>query len=116
MAKKNKLTQNQQLFKKEQQRLKRAVSRAEKKGYIFDNDFIPEMPKRVTKKALKRIQDFKTPQIYYHAEKLDVNTGELIKGKTARKLEKQQASKKAQETRRRNKEDYTQQRVPNYSR
>ena len=56
MAKRKKQTENQKAYQKERRRLLQAVHRAEKQGYIFTEDIIPEMPKRVTKKQLENIQ------------------------------------------------------------
>ena len=52
MAKRKKKTENQKAYQKERRRLLQAVRRAEKQGYIFPEDIVPELPKRVTKKQL----------------------------------------------------------------
>lgn len=101
MAKKRKLTPLQVMYKKEVDRIKRAVKRAEKKGYIFEEDVIPKIPKRVTKQAVERVKKYKTPDIYKKAQKLDYETGELTKGTVARKQERSEASKKGWEERKR---------------
>lgn len=48
------MTKNQEAYKKELKRIKAAAKRYEKQGYIFDA--LPQMPKRVTAKALKEIR------------------------------------------------------------
>jgi hypothetical protein len=75
--KKKKLTTNQQAFKKEQQRLKRAQKRLEKKGYYFTENLIPDMPKRVTTKALEEIKSITTAHLKRHSVWVDPSTGEL---------------------------------------
>ena len=50
MANRKKQTENQKAYQKERRRLLQAVRRAEKQGYIFPEDIVPELPKRVTKK------------------------------------------------------------------
>lgn len=105
--KRNKLTPNQTAYKKELDRIKRAVRRAEKKGYTVDTSFIPETPKRVSKQAIQRLKNFKGGQVYEHATKLDKATGELVKGVDIRKKERSEAAKRGWETRRRKKRGLT---------
>lgn len=72
-----KYTPMQELFRHEQERLRRAISREFRKtGVELDPDLIPQMPKRVTKKALENIkeikpQDLRTESKYYDPEDLD---------------------------------------------
>lgn len=100
MAKKKKPTQLQLDYSKQVKRLKQAIRRAEKRGYIIPDDIIPEKPKRVTRKTVERLKKIKTEELYAKAEKLDIETGELIPGETARKLERSEAAKKGARTRR----------------
>lgn len=97
MAKK--LTQLQLDYKKQVKRLKQAVRRAEKRGYIVPENVIPKQPKRITKKSVERLKKITTDEIYSKSEKLGFETGELIPGKVARKQERSEAAKKAAKTR-----------------
>lgn len=97
MAKK--LTQLQLDYKKQVKRLKQAVRRAEKKGYIVPENVIPKQPKRITKKSVERLKKITTKEIYSKSEKLDIETGELIPGEVARKQERSESAKKAAKTR-----------------
>ena len=97
MAKK--LTQLQLDYKKQVKRLKQAVRRAEKRGYIVPENVIPKQPKRITKKSVERIKKITTKEIYSKSEKLDFETGELIPGEVGRKQERSEAAKKAAKTR-----------------
>lgn len=97
MAKK--LTQLQLDYKKQVKRLKQAVRRAEKRGYIVPENLIPKQPKRITKKSVERLKKITTDEIYSKSEKLDFETGELIPGKVARKQERSEAANKAAKTR-----------------
>ena len=99
MSKKKKQTPLQLEHKKQVKRLKQAIARAEKRGYIFPEDIIPEKPKRITRKTVERLKKIKTTELYAKAEKLDIETGELIPGTEARKQERSEASKKAARTR-----------------
>ncbi len=97
MAKK--LTQLQLDYKKQVKRLKQAVRRAEKRGYIVPENVIPKQPKRITKKSVERLKKITAKEIYSKSEKLDFETGELIPGEVARKQERSESAKKAAKTR-----------------
>lgn len=79
--KKVKKSANQIAYKKELSRIKRGIKQAEKRGYFVDSSLIPEMPKRVTKKALEKIKQIKPKDIYSQGEWLDISTGELVPAK-----------------------------------
>ena len=64
MAKRKKRTENQKAYQKERRRLLQAVRRAEKQGYIFPEDVVPQLPKRETTKQLENIQTIKPKQVY----------------------------------------------------
>lgn len=99
MAKKKKPTQLQLDYKKQVNRLKKAVKRAEGRGYIVPDNIIPERPKRITRKSVERLKKITTNDIYAKSEKLDLETGELIPGEVARKQERSEAAKKSAKTR-----------------
>lgn len=99
MASRKKLTPYQQEYKKQINRLKRAVKRAEKKGYVFEENVVPEMPKRVTAKSLEKIKQTKPKELYKKAEWIDIDTGETMSGVERRKYERQVATERAKTTR-----------------
>jgi hypothetical protein len=103
MAKRNKQTENQKAYQKERRRLLQAVRRAEKQGYIFPEDIVPELPKRVTKKRLEKIQKTKPKQLYKKAEFVFQETGEIVPAEQRKQEVKQEAIRKAKETRKRKK-------------
>lgn len=103
MAIRKKKTENQKAFQKERRRLLQAVRRAEKQGYIFPEDIVPELPKRVTKKRLEKIQKIKPKQLYKKAEFVYKETGEVVPAEQRKQEVKQEAIKKAKETRKRKK-------------
>lgn len=107
MAKKKKQTENQKAFKKERSRLLQAIRRAEKQGYIFPEDIVPELPKRVTKKQLENIQKIKPKQLYKKAEFVYQETGETVPAEQRKQEVKQEAISKAKETRKRKKKTST---------
>ena len=103
MAKRKKQTENQKAYQKERRRLLQAVRRAEKQGYIFPEDVVPELPKRVTKKRLENIQKIKPKQLYKKAEFVYQETGEIVPAEQRKQEVKQEAIIKAKETRKRKK-------------
>lgn len=107
MAKRKKLTENQKAYQKERRRLLQAVRRAEKQGYIFPEDIVPELPKRVTKKQLEKIQKAKPKQLYKKAVFVYQETGEIVPAEQRKQEVKQEAIKKAKETRKRKKKTST---------
>lgn len=94
-----KLTPNQQAYAKEVNRLKLAVRRLEKRGYRFSDDIIPQMPARVTKTAIQRLQETTTRHLYAEATALDEDTGEIISGTEKRHIERRESAMKAVATR-----------------
>ena len=103
MAKRNKRTENQKAYQKERKRLLQTVRRAEKQGYIFPEDIVPELPKRVTKKQLEKIQKTKPKQLYKKAEFVYKETGKVVPAEQRKQEVKQEAIRKAKETRKRKK-------------
>lgn len=95
-----KRTTLQQQFQKERKRLQQAVRRANKRGYEFPENIVPELPKRVTKQSLQRIQSTKPADLYKKSTWVDYSTGEILQGETARKLERQAVALRSAETRR----------------
>lgn len=100
--KKNKLTKNQIAFKKQVTRIKNFIRRATKRGYEFNDNVIPTMPKRVTKKSIEKIKNIKPKDLYSKASYLDKSTGEMVSGSIGRKIERNLSSQKAKETRKNN--------------
>ena len=78
MAKRKKRTEKQKAFQKERRRLLQTVNRAKKQGYIFPENIVPSLPKRVTKKSLQRIQNLKSQDLYKKAQYLYEETGEIV--------------------------------------
>lgn len=103
MANRKKLTENQKAYQKERRRLLQAVRRAEKQGYIFPEDVVPDLPKRVTKKRLENIQKIKPKDLYKKAEFVYEETGEIVPAEQRKQEIKQEAIKKAKETRKKEK-------------
>lgn len=93
MSKKHRKTANQESWNKEIKRLKQFVRRAEKRGFSFSEDIIPDKPQRVTKKAIERLKKLNPKEIYKQAT-YTTESGEKITGTEGRFLERSRASKK----------------------
>lgn len=100
MAKtKPKLSANQAAWKKEAERIKRFIKRAEKRGYKFEENIVPAMPKRVTQAQLTKIKKL-TPEMLYRKATYTISGTQMqVSGEEGRKRERQQAYIKAQATR-----------------
>lgn len=76
--KKKKKTQNQIEFEKQLKRIKQAMYRAEKKGYVFDKSaIIPKKPSKITKKHLSELQKI-TPKVLREQKAIIKPTGYTI--------------------------------------
>lgn len=74
-----KFTPMQEAFRKEQKRLLRAIQREYRKtGVELDRDLIPQMPNRVTKKALQDIKNIKSRDLRKESQFVDYETGEIL--------------------------------------
>lgn len=86
MAKK--LTQTQKEYRKQRRRVQQAVKRLEKIGYIFDENVVPKIPKKITKASVQRLAKI-TPEKL--REKSEYIIGEeVVKYKTHKKEIKQE--------------------------
>ena len=92
-------TINQQLWSKEVRRIRNFIKRASKRGFEFDANIIPEMPKRVTKKALQELRRQTTPNRLYMQATYHLASGQTTTGLRGRQIERQAAARKAARTR-----------------
>lgn len=106
MAKRSsrKLTANQREYAYQVKRIKQAISRAEKRGYRFTNDVLPQKPKRITQKEIQKLKNIKGDKLYEKATYLNQETDEVVTGIEGRKLERQESARKGAETRKRKKQ------------
>lgn len=58
------LTPNQKEWEKELNRIQRFISRATNRGFIFEENIIPEKPKRITKKRLQALKSLRGKKLY----------------------------------------------------
>lgn len=101
MAKKK--SEIQQEYKKERNRIQRFIKRAEKRGYIFEDNILPKIPKRITKSSVARLKKLKPDTLYRKALfGGEATQGEIVTGLEGRKAERSQRAKKSQQTRKAN--------------
>ena len=102
-----KITKKSQLLKeynKERNRIKRFIRNAEKRGYVFEPNLIPPMPKTITSGSIRRLSKIRPAQLYNKAYAISAVTGQPITVKQRKKEIREEASRKAWETRRRKKD------------
>lgn len=106
-----KITKKSQLLKdynKERNRIKSFIRNAEKRGYVFEPNLIPPKPKTITSGSIRRLSKIRPAQLYNKAYAISAVTGQPITVEQRKREIRQEASRKAWETRRRkkDKEDY----------
>lgn len=102
-----KITKKSQLLKeynKERNRIKRFIRNAEKRGYVFEPNLIPPKPKTITSGSIRRLSKIKPAQLYNKAYAISAVTGQPITVAQRKKEIREEASRKAWETRRRQKD------------
>lgn len=106
-----KITKKSQLLKdynKERNRIKRFIRNAEKRGYVFEANLIPPKPKTITAGSIRRLSKIRPAQLYKKAYAISAVTGQPITVEQRKREIRQEASRKAWETRqmKKDKEDY----------
>lgn len=104
-------TKKSQLLKeynKERNRIKRFIRNAEKRGYVFETNLLPPEPKTITSGSVRRLSKIRPAQLYNKAYAISAVTGQPITVEQRKREIREEASRKAWETRRRKKdqEDY----------
>lgn len=102
-----KITKKSQLLKeynKERNRIKRFIRNAEKRGYVFEPNLIPPKPKTITSGSIRRLSKIRPAQLYNKAYAISAVTGQPITVEQRKREIKEEASRKAWETRRRKKD------------
>ena len=84
-------------YAKQRKRLKQAIRRAEKQGFIFPEDILPKKPKRITKASVRRLAKITPVLIRQKGKFLIEETGEIIPVKGNKAVIKQEITRKKQE-------------------
>lgn len=108
MGKTTKKSQFLKEYNKERNRIKRFIRNAEKRGYVFEPNLLPPKPKTITSGSVRRLSKIRPAQLYNKAYAISAVTGQPITVEQRKREIREQAARKAWETRRRKKdeEDY----------
>lgn len=108
MGKTTKKSQLLKEYNKERNRIKRFIRNAEKRGYVFEPNLIPPRPKTITAGSVRRLSKIRPAELYNKAYAISAVTGQPITVKQKKREIREEAARKAWETRRRKKdqEDY----------
>lgn len=101
MAKRNsKQTPNQREYAKQVKRIKQFIRRAEKRGYQFSENVLPQKPKKVTQASIRKLAQLTPEKLYQKAVYGgEITGGEIVKGEEGIKLERKVRGQKAAQTR-----------------
>ena len=99
--------------KKSQQlkRIRRFISRAEKRGYRFETEF----KNQLTELSTQKLKNLTPKKLYEKSQAISEETGKVITGTERRKEERKEVARKAQETRRKHKAEREQREYYEYS-
>lgn len=83
-------------YMRERRRVQSFLRRAKKRGYVFGDDVLPDIPKRITEASVRRLQRLTPAALYKKALYVtDATTGEVVGGLEGRAIERSRAAKKA---------------------
>ena len=100
MAKRVKQTPAERAYSKQVKRIKQFIRRAEKRGYQFSEDVLPQRPKRVTQSSVRKLAKLTPEKLYQKAVYGGLaSEGEIVPAIEGVKLERSLRAKKAAETR-----------------
>ena len=99
MAKKRKQTETEKLYSKQLKRIKQFIRRAEKRGFVFKEDIIPQKPKKVTKASVRKLEKLTAEKLYKKSLYVEESTGEIEEAQKRLKEERKQRARKAAKTR-----------------
>lgn len=104
MGKTTKKSQLLKEYNKERNRIKRFIRNAEKRGYVFEPNLLPPRPKTITSGSVRRLSKIRPAQLYNKAYAISAVTGQPITVEQRKREIRQEASRKAWETKRRKKD------------
>lgn len=104
MGKTTKKAQLLKEYNKERNRIKRFIRNAEKRGYVFEPNLIPPKPKTITSGSIRRLSKIRPRELYKKAYAISAVTGQPITVEQRKREIREEATRKAWETRRRKKD------------
>lgn len=100
MAKRHKKTPTERAYSKQVRRIKQFISRAEKRGFHFNENVLPKRPNRITQASVRKLAKLTPEKLYQKAEYAGSATyGEVVSGVKGIRLERSLRAKKSAETR-----------------
>ena len=114
MAKKkaSKLSQTRKEYNKQRKRVQSFLSRARKQGYIFDENILPRIPKKITKASVSRLEKLTPKELYKKAVYISRETGEIETPEGHKKRIRKEAKVKEKEIKARKKQAQKKQEYP----
>lgn len=109
--KKKQLTPLEIEYKKQRSRIQSFLSKGRKKGYIFAENALPKIPKKIKLESVERLRKITPETLYKKAVYVSRETGEMETPQEHRKQVRKQAIEKAKATKARKKK---QQKKPAY--
>ena len=104
MGKTTKKSQLLKEYNKERNRIKRFIRNAEKRGYVFEPNLLPPKPKTITSGSVRRLSKIRSADLYNKAYAISAVTGQPITVNQRKREIREEAARKAWETRRRKKD------------
>ena len=96
---KAKLTPNQRAYAHQIKLLQKRIATAEKSGFRFFENVVPQTPDRIYKRDIERVKEIRGNRLYASATALNEETGEIVSGIEGAKLKRKESAKKGQQTR-----------------
>ena len=99
MAKRHKKTPTERAYSKQVRRIKQFISRAEKRGFHFNENVLPKRPNRITQASVRKLAKLTPDKLYEKAEYAGtLSYGEIVPSIEGLKLERSVRANKAKET------------------
>lgn len=99
MAKRHKKTPTERAYSKQVRRIKQFISRAEKRGFHFNENVLPKRPNRITQASVRKLAKLTPDKLYEKAEYAGtLSYGEIVPSIEGLKLERLARAKKGAET------------------
>ena len=99
MAKRYKKTPTERAYSKQVRRIKQFISRAEKRGFHFNENVLPKRPNRITQASVRKLAKLTPDKLYEKAEYAGtLSYGEIVSSIEGLKLERSARANKGAET------------------
>ncbi len=99
MKKRHKQTPTERAYFKQVRRIKQFISRAEKRGFHFNENVLPKRPNRITQASVRKLKKLTPDKLYEKAEYAGtLSYGEIVPSIEGLKLERSARAKKGAET------------------